>query len=273
MGTNGLDPMSQLRERDKCKLVPNKLIYKNSEEAWAKALERSRETHLKIVPYACDGCGWFHLTSSDKVNDKVVPAQVGISTTTLRKKTPVTTATIPIRKDMTPEGPTIPANFDAKVKMAKAYLKGKQSATTEGIKEALGEISKNSLSRVMREIGWYNTRGRNPLWKPESEKKTAIITPIKKKAEVTDIKDAPTTREETKAMEESIARHPAGKDYSKEIVEGTTTSTFIAPQSNVKFFDWRTMDTSKFETMTVAELIKTLEQFNLEVRIQAAFIE
>lgn len=262
MGTNGIDPQVALREREKCKVVPNKLIYKNSEEAWAKAIERSRETHLKIVPYACDGCGWFHLTSSDKVMDKVVPAQVGISTSTIKRKNPVSTPAIPIRKDMTEHGPTVIGNFEAGVKTLQSFLKGKKSVTKEEILEALPGVSKNSITRYMKRVGWYNTRGRNPVWKPESEKKTnQPIVPItsKKKVIVPNDQD----------ILESVKRHPAGagvNDFPKAIENHN-----LRKEAEAIEVLWKTMNLDKIKDMTITELLKTLEMVGLELRVQASF--
>ena len=272
MGTNGIDPRLALMEREKCKLFPNKKIYKSSEEAWDAAHERSKEAHMKIVPYVCDGCGWFHLTSSKTVNDKVIPAEVGITTTTLKRKTPVSNTAIPIRKDMSDNGLTIPGNFEAGVKMLTAFLKDKTSATKEELLEALPGVSKNSLTRYMKRVGWYNTRGRNPLWKPESEKKaTATITPITSKKKVI----VPSDND----ILESVKRHPAGKQMTsfpeavKQHDERTAIEVLQSVGETPKFMDWRTMDPSKFKEMKVSELLETLATFGMEVRIQAAFKE
>jgi len=280
VGTNGIDPMNQLRAREKCPTTPNKKIYKNSAEAVEAAGFRSKETGLNIQSYACPGCGWFHLTSSPVVKDKVVKAPVGITTTTMKRNTPMSTPAIPIRKDMTSELPIMPANFDAKLKVLRTELYGKKSATKEELLAILPGTSKNSLGNLMKRAGWYNTRGPKAVWKPNSEKSTAapIIHINQKEKKMTDQIDA------------TMDRHPAGKDFDQSLDSykglgpaligsgstgainlGTTTTTYDIKKP--AFLDWRTMDLEKIKHMTVGDLIKTLEVAGLEIRVQAAFTD
>lgn len=87
-GSNGLPPVANLADRQKCPDSPTKRKYRTTEEAWAAARERSAEAHMQIVPYACAGCGSFHLSKKVDGSDVLTRNAHRVETGALRKRSP-----------------------------------------------------------------------------------------------------------------------------------------------------------------------------------------
>jgi hypothetical protein len=165
MGTNGIDPIVQLTERQKCPTSPTKRKYANSDEAREAARHRTAESGIDIIAYACPGCGLFHLSKKVKGSDVVVPASVGITTGALRKLTTgLERIDYPERRELPPEGPTMPGNPEAKRKALAAFLENREAVSTSEIALAVG-IGRHSVTKYMNEIGWKIGRGPGATWR------------------------------------------------------------------------------------------------------------
>lgn len=164
MGTNGIDPATQLRDLNKCPTAPTKARYYSSEAAWTAANKRSVEAGLDIIAYACPGCGYFHLSKKVKGSDVVVKAPVGITTGALRKAFVGEPLIIPERKELPMDGPIVPANPDARRKMLGEYLEDKEAVSTDEILSLLS-CSRHSVSKYMAEAGWKSERGPGARWR------------------------------------------------------------------------------------------------------------
>jgi hypothetical protein len=193
MGSNGLSPLEQLREKNKCPDSPTKRKYHDSDSAWDAARESTSRNGLEIVAYACPGCGAFHLTKKVKGSDVVVKADVGITTGALRRLAPNEYAP-PERVDMSE---IVPGNRASREKTLDAYLEGKTEVTTDEVCILLS-IGFSSVGRTyMIPRGWVNTKGRNARWVKEG----ADVNPI--------VPITPPPVAAIKPLEQSIARHPA----------------------------------------------------------------
>jgi hypothetical protein len=224
MGTNGailVDPT-----KAKCPKSPSKYRYQSIEDAWAKARERSTST-LEIVPYACDGCGNYHLADARNVSkDMVVAAPVGVTTEATAKVLAVPKFEPPARNwDAVPPKPSGDMIRRQKQKVINEFLKDRESATTDELKAAIGVSTNGALRPYMK--GWYNTRGRNALWVPVSQKKVKTVNPI------ADISPKPADKSAADLLrqkrqdegrtlfevEEAALQHPAGRAVAPEKVK------------------------------------------------------
>lgn len=196
MGTNGIDPLVQLADRQKCPDSPTKRKYLHSEEAHEAARRRSMESGIDIVAYACPGCGHFHLSKKATGSDVVVKAPVGISTGALRKKTFTATTPLPERRELPPEGPIIPGNVEARRKALAIFLEGRDTVSTAEVVMGVG-LSRHIVSKYMGEVGWRIGRGPGARWQKQP---TLEALPAAEDSE----------------LEASIARHPSSSTRQDE---------------------------------------------------------
>jgi hypothetical protein len=159
-GSNGLHPVANLTERQKCPEHPTKMKYADGESARAEAARRSTK-RMPIAAYLCTGCGQYHLTKS--VGGDSITLHDG-KLTVGEFQSPDRTAKAPPE----PELPLVVANHNARVKVVRAYLLENPSPTSEELCAHLGGCTKSTLSKVMKELAYHNTRGRNAKWIPDT---------------------------------------------------------------------------------------------------------
>lgn len=197
MGSNGINPVDQWREGQKCPDSPTKKRFRNSDEAWEAARLRSEETGLQIVAYLCAGCGGAHLSRKVKGSDVAVKAPVGITTGALRKKVGTflqAPSALSERRELPQtEGPIMPGNAAARRKMLAKFLEGRDSVTTAEIMVGIG-TSRHSVARYMGEIGWTIGRGPGARWRPAPK-----------------LEALPTVDAEDSELAAAIARHPSSR--------------------------------------------------------------
>jgi hypothetical protein len=164
-GTNGLNPVAQLAERQKCPHAPTKFKYKTKAAAWAAADERTKTARLPIAPYACPGCGLFHLTSNVKGSD-VLTRDPGVVTGALRKKSP----NHPVfagRKEMPDDTEPTAGNRDARRRILTGWLIEHDAPTTAEVIAFTGTTGPTARED-MRALGWTISRGNQGRWKPQT---------------------------------------------------------------------------------------------------------
>lgn len=170
-GSNGLAPIVNVSARAKCPDSPTKKKFLTSEAAWTEAHKRSAEAGVPIAPYACAGCGTFHLTRKVDGSD-VLTRQDGAQVVTgaLRKRgrnhpvfnRPTERVTLP-----EPEStePPIPGNRDARLKVLREWLGDSREPTTNEVNEVLGgSVARDTSRDLMRSLGYRNTGGRSARW-------------------------------------------------------------------------------------------------------------
>ncbi|QNL30281.1 helix-turn-helix DNA binding domain protein [Microbacterium phage ClearAsMud] len=161
-GSNGFHPVINLNERQKCPKHPTKRKYTDGAEAGIAAQKRSKESKLDIVAYMCEACGHYHLTKN-----------VGGDSVTL----PDGKFTVGEFKQLAPshpvfsgnpadEPPIVPGDHATRVKFTRRFLETNPEPTSEELCLALGGCTKDSLRKIMRELGYRNTRGRHARWVP-----------------------------------------------------------------------------------------------------------
>jgi hypothetical protein len=165
-GSNGLPAIANLAERQKCPDAPTKRKFTTTEEAWTEARKRSQDAGLDIAPYACPGCGGYHLTKKVTGSDTLTRQEGGrVVTGALRRKSkhPVHAPAV-IRQTLPePEADPVPGNHDARIKFVNALLEHNPEPTTADVQAAL-DCSKETARKVMTEIGYRNTKGRHAHW-------------------------------------------------------------------------------------------------------------
>lgn len=173
-GSNGLAPIVNVSARAKCPDSPTKKKYLTSTAAWNDAHKRSAEAGVPIAPYACAGCGTFHLTRRVDGSD-VLTRQDGAQVVTgaQRKRGrnhPVFTGVTERVTLPEPEStdPPIPGNKDARLKVLRAWLRDGREPTTNEVTETLGgSVARDTTRDLMRSLGYRNTGGRSARWVPK----------------------------------------------------------------------------------------------------------
>jgi hypothetical protein len=195
MGTNGLDPVAQLHERQKCKDAPTKKKYPTLDEAEEAAADSSRRANRTIVPYLCPGCGHYHLTGKTTGSDVAFREGGAIKTDALKvRESTYKKPTVAERIEVVPPE-TIPANPAARRKVLAEFLEGRDSVGTDEVRDAL-QVSRHTVWKYMSELGWKATRGPGAVWRPLH-------------ARLTVVEDVP----DTDQLEAAILRHPAGQEW------------------------------------------------------------
>jgi hypothetical protein len=168
-GSNGLAPRDVQQARVKCPDHPTKRKFHTMAEAETAAAASSRQYHTTIVPYACAGCGLFHITGKVRGSDVVHVAASGTVRTAamLERESLRSTPPAPPRVDMEPivaaEKPIVPANKAARDKMLEAYLQDKSVVSTAELVELL-DTNKHAVSLLMKAHGWAIPRGPGARW-------------------------------------------------------------------------------------------------------------
>lgn len=193
--TNGLNPIEQLSERQKCPTNPTKRKYKTLAEAEDAAATSSARAHRTIVPYACAGCGFFHLTSKSAGSDEAYADSKGaIKTTALQvRESSHIKPVIPERREIVSDE-VIPANMAARRKVLVNFLEGCTEVSTDEVIQLL-HCSRHSAQRLLHDLGWKASRGPGAVWRP--------------KVTLQAVEGAGKSAGDP--VDGSIARHPAGK--------------------------------------------------------------
>lgn len=165
-GTNGLSPIAQLSERQKCPEAPSKKKYATTEQAWKAARRSSAQSGLPIAPYACAGCGGFHLTRKVDGSD-VLTRQAGAKVVTGAQRKHASThpvfGKVVARQTLPePESAIVAGNQDARRKMLAAWLSENPTPTTREAAEALS-VSMPTARLDLRALG-YTQSNRRARW-------------------------------------------------------------------------------------------------------------
>lgn len=170
-GSNGLTAIANLADRQRCPEAPSKRKYTTTEEAWDAARKRSQESGLEIAPYACPGCGGYHLTRKVTGSDTLTRQSGGkvVTGAQRRKSTHPVHAPAVIRQTLPePEEEPVPGDHDTRIRYARALLAETPEPTTTEVQAALS-CSKETARRTMLELGYRNTKGRHAVWRIEPE--------------------------------------------------------------------------------------------------------
>ncbi|AWY05420.1 DNA binding protein [Microbacterium phage Metamorphoo] len=159
-GSNGLHPVVNLKERVKCPAHPSKRKYTDGAEAGRAAQQRSKESGLDIVPYLCEACGHYHLTKKSG-GDSVTLPEGKFTLGEFKALAPNHPVFIGSAEE---EPPIVPGDHATRVKFARRLLETNPEPTSEELCLALGGCTKDSLRKIMRELGYRNTRGRFARW-------------------------------------------------------------------------------------------------------------
>lgn len=159
-GSNGLHPVVNLNERQKCPIHPSKRKYSDGAEAGRAAQQSSKNSGLDIAPYLCEGCGFYHLTKKVTGDTAQLPdGKFSIGEfKALAPNHPVFSG------NPEEEPPIVPGDHATRVKFARRFLESNPEPTSEELCMALGGCTKDILRRVMRDLGYRNTRGRFARW-------------------------------------------------------------------------------------------------------------
>lgn len=177
-GSNGLSPIEVLADRQKCPEAPTKKKYRTTDEAWTAARERREDTGLDIAPYACSGCGYYHLTKKVTGSDTLTRQTVALAVTGAQRKSnhPVF-ARVPERVTLPePETPPVPGDRDTRLRAARALVAETPEPTSAEVRDALA-CSNDTARDVMRLLGYENTKGRNARWVKRGEEHPALTEP------------------------------------------------------------------------------------------------
>ncbi|QDH93310.1 helix-turn-helix DNA binding domain protein [Microbacterium phage Cressida] len=163
-GSNGLPAIANLSDRQKCPEAPTKRKFTTTEEAWTEARKRTTESGIDIAPYACAGCGAYHLTKKVTGSDTLTRQEGGkVVTGALRRKSKHPVHAPAVVRATLPEPEPTPGNHDARIKFAAALLEHNPEPTTADVRAALN-CSQDTARKVMIEMGYRNTKGRHAHW-------------------------------------------------------------------------------------------------------------
>lgn len=269
-GTNGLHPLEVYSTRQKCKTHPSKRQFQTSEEATRMAIDRSKAAKMPIVAYACDDCGYFHLTSRPS-NDKVVTKEGGvISTRAIERRTPADVAPLVARLELPdaendevdPETlPLVYGNKGARVKALAAFVEGKDRVTTTELVEEIG-VGRQIISEYMKSLGWKVHAGRFAHW----------YLPKESQVEVEAVVVEPDVPVEEPVVEEpriklSLVTPEAAEKAQAFADQELKASVRRHPAAQVA--GWRPMENlDRLRHIPLGDLLDTLQVAGLEVRIQ-----
>jgi hypothetical protein len=263
-GSNGLTVRETLQAREKCPEAPGKRKFTSLMEAQIAARESSLTYRKPVVPYACPGCGLWHVTSKLRGSDVAKYRDDGIVQTTAMVQRERASATPPRqieRVDMSvidaESSPVVPANAAAREKVLREYLVDKKTVTIPEISAILGDASRHVTGRLLKEQGWEGMRGRSE-WYPVGSA-PAIKRASQSKAK-TRTKSAKSTR-------------PANRGSAENVQQPIDLATRRAPSAGVaglaEDLSWRTVPGSdQLAGMTLEQMTQTLAPFGVEVRIQ-----
>ncbi|QGJ88922.1 helix-turn-helix DNA binding domain protein [Microbacterium phage Teamocil] len=208
-GSNGLHPVVNLNERQKCPAHPSKRKYTDGAEAGRAAQKSSKDSGLDIVAYMCEACGHYHLTKSTGGDSVTLPDgkfTVG-EFRALSPNHPVFSG------NPAEEPPIVPGDHETRVKFARRFLEQNPEPTSEELCMALGGCTKDMLRKVMRDLGYRNTRGRFARW-VKDDRPQPDETPL----DPADAFDAPDVSRETSSDE----RTPLDLSYDNDAPESPT---------------------------------------------------
>lgn len=159
-GANGLSPIENLADRQKCPLHPSKRKFATTASAKKAAAERSKETGLDIGAYLCEGCGSYHLTRNTG-GDSITLVEGKVTVGEYRPLDHPAFGERPALDDPSP----IPGDHDTRVRFMRAWLAERPGAepTSTEIREALA-CSNDTVRQTMRALGYRNTGGRTARW-------------------------------------------------------------------------------------------------------------
>lgn len=172
-GSNGLHPVINMQERQKCPLHPSKRKYSLVADAKAAAKKSAQSSGLDIAPYLCEGCGHYHLTKSTG-GDTVQMPDGRFSVGEFKAMAP----NHPVFSgNPAEEPPIVPGDHETRVRFARRFLEQNPEPTSEELCMALGGCTKDMLRKVMRDLGYRNTRGRHARW-VKDDRETPIDVPV-----------------------------------------------------------------------------------------------
>lgn len=181
-GSNGLASHEMLAVREKCPEAPTKRKFHSLMEAEKAAAFSSQQYHKTVVPYACSGCGLWHVTGKIRGSDVARSNPSGIIKTAAMQQRENLATISPRsveRKDMSEvlasEMPIVPGNREARTKLAGQFLEGKTVITVPEVREALGGISRDTASDALRALGWSGKRGRTEWYPPGADPAPAPV--------------------------------------------------------------------------------------------------
>ncbi len=157
--SNGLDPQETLRASTKCPDHPTKRKFKTMREAEEQAAHSSKQYRKTVVPYACAGCGLYHVTGKIDGSDVLTSQRSGpVQTAAMQQREKLRLVdALPERKDMSEvvalEKPIVPANRAARMKMMLAYIAERDTVTTRELSELLS-VTGTSVRTLMSDTGW-----------------------------------------------------------------------------------------------------------------------
>ncbi|QDP43603.1 helix-turn-helix DNA binding domain protein [Microbacterium phage Tyrumbra] len=172
-GSNGFHPVVNLKERVKCPAHPSKRKYTDGAEAGRAAQQRSKESGLDIVPYLCEACGHYHLTKKSGGDSVTLPE----GKFTLGEFKALAPNHPVFSGSAEEEPPIVPGDHATRVKFARRLLESNPEPTSEELCLALGGCTKDSLRKIMRELGYRNTRGRFARWVKDDREEAPEPTP------------------------------------------------------------------------------------------------
>ncbi|AWY06779.1 DNA binding protein [Microbacterium phage Quhwah] len=161
-GSNGFHPVVNLTERQKCPKHPTKRKWSDGGEAGREAQRRSKESKLTIVPYMCEACGHYHLTKQSG-GDSVILPEGKFTVGEFKAMAPDHPV---FANNPADEPPIVPGDHATRVKFARRFLEDHPEPTSEQLCQAIGGCTKDTLRKIMRELGYRNTRGRHARWVP-----------------------------------------------------------------------------------------------------------
>lgn len=188
-GSNGLAPTDVLRDSQKCPEAPGKRKFYNLQAAEKAAADSSRQYHTTIVPYACPGCGLWHVTGKVRGSDVARSNGSGVIKTAamIQRENLAAIPKPPVeRRDMTMveamESPIVPGNREARLKMLTEYLDGRESVTMPEVVEAISATKETGKS-LLNELGWTGQRGRKEWYPADKDpaRQKAAAAPAKPK--------------------------------------------------------------------------------------------
>lgn len=166
-GDNGLTPGEQLANRTKCPEHPTKRKITALDEAEEAAAEASKKAGRTIVPYACAGCGYYHVTGKTNGSDVVHAGKGGTIKTAAMDMREATYArtTVAERVQLVPSE-VVPSNVAARRKVLIGYLADRTEVSTDEVAEVL-HASRHTVWKYMNELGWKSSRGPGAMWRPK----------------------------------------------------------------------------------------------------------
>lgn len=162
-GTNGIHPVENLSDRQKCPEHPTKRKFATGELARAEAERRTIAAGIPIDAYLCSGCGQYHLTKSVG-GDSITLPEGKFSVGEFKAQAPSHPVFTNPPELEEPESPIVPGDFDTRLRFVRAYLEEHPEPTSIELCEYLGGCTKDSLRKVMTALGYRNTKGRTARW-------------------------------------------------------------------------------------------------------------